>query len=261
MGAMMRRCLFVAILATCAPSAYAPAGSVSASTKCPERVADRRRRSQRRPRRLRRARQDSEHRRACRSRRALRSRLLPVPALQSQPIVVPDRPASELDRRSGQPRARAADVSAPPRETARGRHAAAIVQEQRLRGRAHRQALSLRRAGRHRHVEPGRLSLVGLDHQSTRTRSRGARPHHDDRPAGQLWRDAQLAGRRRAGCGADRWHCRERGRPAAGALREREASLFPGCGLLSPAHAVRRAQAGTSISNDANRSDVAPTQR
>ena len=89
-----------------------------------------------------------EHRPAGGARGAVRPRLLPVPAVQSQPLLAPDRPAAR--HHAGLRPA----VSFPPGPARRG-DPAADVHEERLLRRPGRQDVSLRQSGRHRHQRPG----------------------------------------------------------------------------------------------------------
>ncbi len=201
-----------------------------------------RRRSEHRPRRLRRSGALAEHRSPGGARRAVRSRVLAVSAVQSEPLVLAHRPAAQRDRRAHQSQRRQEpDVAALPRAAAGCRDAPAALPHERLVRRARRQALSLRRAERHRHVEPRRLSLVGSRDQSARARSRDPRPHlfADARP---VRRRRELARGRWAGRGTYRRHRRARGRAAARALQEARTAVLSGRRLLSAAHAVRRAE-------------------
>ena len=95
----------------------------------------------------------AEHRPARRAGGPVRAGLLPVPALQPEPGLVPDRPAARHDRGPG-------ERDPLPQERARRGDPAAAVPEERLLRRAGRQALPLRRPRPDRHQRARRPAVV-----------------------------------------------------------------------------------------------------
>ena len=208
------------------------------ATRAAQRALSDRRRSQRRPRHLRRSSQDSQRRRAGGARRAAST--APTPSSRCAARAARrSSPAGGRTRPACWPTPRAIQCRPHSVRTSRGRHAAAVVPETATSG-AHRQALSLRRAGQigtsslddyrswdlainpRGHDREAHDRIITFSRASSAARSAGSRPRA---------RDAEQTD------GIDR----RRGRPAAGASRTRT-SLLPGRRLLPAAHAVRRAE-------------------
>ena len=103
--------------------------------------------------------QVAEHRPARPPGRALRPGLLPVPAVQPQPGLLPHRPAARHHRR---PRER---HPVPQERAGRRDPAADCSSKARLLRGPGRQAVPLRRAGPDRHRRPGRPAVVGAGRQ------------------------------------------------------------------------------------------------